>query len=108
MSHKYNILNSLSTAVWSEHFHSMHFLLALSLASLHLVSARTIKKLFETTRTQSHRPTLKMKYSVLGVNLRLQLNPENKGQFAWTDERAFADFLFAHFVLHLVVMNFIG
>ena len=39
----FNIFHSLSTAVWSEHFHSMHFLLALSLASLHLVSERTIK-----------------------------------------------------------------
>merc|ERR1712242_223177 len=45
---------------------------------------------------------------VLGVNLRLQINPENKSQFAWNEQRAFADFLFAHFVLHLVVMNFIG
>merc|ERR1712210_90268 len=45
---------------------------------------------------------------VLGVSLRLQLNPENKDQFQWSDERAFGDFLFAHFVLHLVVMNFIG
>jgi len=45
---------------------------------------------------------------VLGVNLRLQVNPENKDQFAWSEERAFGDFLFAHFVLHLVVMNFIG
>merc|ERR1712157_711324 len=37
---------------------------------------------------------------VLGVSLRLQLNPENKDQFQWSDERAFGDFLFAHFVLH--------
>merc|ERR1712212_1097 len=45
---------------------------------------------------------------VLGVNLRLQINPENKSQFTWTNQRAFADFLFAHCVLHLIVMNFIG
>jgi oligosaccharyltransferase complex subunit epsilon len=45
---------------------------------------------------------------VLGVNLRLQVNPENKDQFKWTNERAFGDFFFAHVVLHLVVMNFIG
>merc|ERR1712242_527890 len=45
---------------------------------------------------------------VLAVNLRMQINPENKSQFAWNEQRAFADFLFAHFVLHLVVMNFIG
>lgn len=102
-----NILDSLSTAVWSERFLSMHFLLALSLASLHLVSARTIKIILNSIEPNPTDLFLTI-YLVLGVNLRLQLNPENKGQFAWTDERAFADFLFAHFVLHLVVMNFIG
>ena len=53
MTHN-KFFGSLSTAVWSEHFHSMHFLLALSLASLHLVSARTIKnnlKLLEPNLT---------------------------------------------------------
>ncbi|KAJ8926086.1 hypothetical protein NQ315_009943 [Exocentrus adspersus] len=46
---------------------------------------------------------------VLGVCLRLQANPENKSQFAGiSPERGFADFIFAHIVLHLVVMNFIG
>jgi oligosaccharyltransferase complex subunit epsilon len=41
--------------------------------------------------------------------LRLQVNPENKGQFEKiSPERAFADFIFAHVVLHLTVMNFIG
>ncbi|CAH0551460.1 unnamed protein product [Brassicogethes aeneus] len=46
---------------------------------------------------------------VLGVCLRLQVNPENKHQFAGiSPERGFADFIFAHVVLHLVVMNFIG
>ncbi|XP_044264180.1 dolichyl-diphosphooligosaccharide--protein glycosyltransferase subunit DAD1 [Tribolium madens] len=46
---------------------------------------------------------------VLAVCLRLQVNPENKNQFAGiSPERGFADFIFAHVVLHLVVMNFIG
>ncbi|KAM6948407.1 dolichyl-diphosphooligosaccharide--protein glycosyltransferase subunit dad1-like [Aplochiton taeniatus] len=46
---------------------------------------------------------------ILGVCLRIQINPENKGDFlSISPERAFADFLFAHTVLHLVVMNFIG
>ncbi|GFU89630.1 dolichyl-diphosphooligosaccharide--protein glycosyltransferase subunit DAD1 [Trichonephila clavipes] len=46
---------------------------------------------------------------VLGVCLRLQVNPQNTNQFCGiTPERAFADFIFAHIVLHLVVMNFIG
>nr|SVE86529.1 EOG090X0KAT [Daphnia similis]SVE87156.1 EOG090X0KAT [Daphnia similis]SVE87782.1 EOG090X0KAT [Daphnia similis]SVE88414.1 EOG090X0KAT [Daphnia similis] len=46
---------------------------------------------------------------VLAACLRLQVNPENKGQFEKiSPERAFADFIFAHMVLHLTVMNFIG
>merc|ERR1712031_46706 len=46
---------------------------------------------------------------VLGVNLRMQANPENASSFDnILPERAFADFLFAHIVLHLVVANFIG
>ncbi|XP_076810535.1 dolichyl-diphosphooligosaccharide--protein glycosyltransferase subunit DAD1-like [Clavelina lepadiformis] len=46
---------------------------------------------------------------VLAVNLRLQVNPENSRDFkSIAPERAFADFLFAHMVLHLVVINFIG
>lgn len=45
----------------------------------------------------------------LAVCLRIQINPQNKGDFlSISPERAFADFLFAHTVLHLVVMNFIG
>lgn len=41
--------------------------------------------------------------------LRIQVNPANKGQFEQiSPERAFADFIFAHVVLHLTVMNFIG
>ncbi|CAB1331972.1 unnamed protein product, partial [Coregonus sp. 'balchen'] len=35
--------------------------------------------------------------------LRIQINPENKGDFlSISQERAFADFLLAHTVLHLV------
>ncbi|XP_072897445.1 dolichyl-diphosphooligosaccharide--protein glycosyltransferase subunit DAD1 [Hemitrygon akajei] len=46
---------------------------------------------------------------VLAVCLRIQINPQNKGDFIGTSpERAFADFLFASTILHLVVINFIG
>lgn len=46
---------------------------------------------------------------VLGVCLRVQVNTENKSEFReLKDERAFADFIFAHVILHLVVINFIG
>uniref|UniRef100_A0A8C1E4Y3 Dolichyl-diphosphooligosaccharide--protein glycosyltransferase subunit DAD1 n=1 Tax=Cyprinus carpio carpio TaxID=630221 RepID=A0A8C1E4Y3_CYPCA len=46
---------------------------------------------------------------ILAVCLRIQINPQNKGEFlSISPERAFADFLFAHTVLHLVVINFIG
>lgn len=46
---------------------------------------------------------------VLAVCLRLQANPPNKAVFAGiSPERGFADFIFAHVILHLVVMNFIG
>ena len=46
---------------------------------------------------------------VLGVGLRLQVNEKNKSAFMGvTNERAFADFIFAHIILRLVVINFIG
>lgn len=46
---------------------------------------------------------------VLAVCLRLQVNPQNKTDFVGiSPERAFADFIFAHVILHLVVINFIG
>ncbi|XP_030034329.1 dolichyl-diphosphooligosaccharide--protein glycosyltransferase subunit DAD1 [Manduca sexta] len=46
---------------------------------------------------------------VLGVCLRLQVNPDNKNEFqGLSAERGFADFIFAHLVLHIVVVNFIG
>lgn len=49
------------------------------------------------------------KICAFSVNLRLQVNPENSKDFHnIAPQRAFADFLFAHVVLHLVVMNFIG
>ena len=52
------------------------------------------------THTHMHTPT---------VCLRIQSNPQNKIHFTnISPERAFADFIFAHIVLHLVVMNFIG
>ena len=41
--------------------------------------------------------------------INVQVNPANKAQFAGiSHERAFADFIFAHVILHLIVMNFIG
>jgi oligosaccharyltransferase complex subunit epsilon len=46
---------------------------------------------------------------ILGVCLRLQVNPANKSQFInISPERGFADFIFAHVILHLIVVNFIG
>ncbi|UYV64851.1 DAD1 [Cordylochernes scorpioides] len=43
------------------------------------------------------------------VCLRLQVNPQNKAHFGhMSAERAFGDFIFAHVILHLVVINFIG
>lgn len=48
-------------------------------------------------------------YFVSTVCLRLQVNPVNKSGFhGVSNERAFADFIFASVILHLVVMNFIG
>merc|ERR1712203_1217614 len=38
---------------------------------------------------------------ILGVCLRLQVNPQNKSQFdGISPERGFADFIFAHIILH--------
>ncbi|CAG5115597.1 unnamed protein product [Candidula unifasciata] len=46
---------------------------------------------------------------ILAVCLRLQSNPQNKAEFTGiSPERSFADFIFAHVILHLVVINFIG
>lgn len=50
-----------------------------------------------------------MEKNSFAVCLRLQVNPQNKTQFyGISAERGFADFIFAHIILHLVVMNFIG
>ena len=39
----------------------------------------------------------------------MQVNTQNKTDFYnLSPERAFADFIFAHIILHLVVMNFMG
>ena len=46
---------------------------------------------------------------VLAACLRVQVNPQNKVDFHnISPERAFGDFVFAHIILHLVIMNFIG
>lgn len=48
-------------------------------------------------------------FFLFAVCLRLQANPENKNEFqGLSAERGFADFIFAHLVLHIVVINFIG
>lgn len=48
-------------------------------------------------------------FDLVSVCLRIQVNPENKSLFSEiSQERAFADFVLAHLMLHLVVMNFIG
>ncbi|KPJ10384.1 Dolichyl-diphosphooligosaccharide--protein glycosyltransferase subunit DAD1 [Papilio machaon] len=48
-------------------------------------------------------------YVLNAICLRLQVNPENKNEFqGLSAERGFADFIFAHLVLHIVVINFIG
>ena len=48
-------------------------------------------------------------WSLNFIAIILQVNPQNKSQFEGiSPERAFADFVFAHIILHLVVMNFMG
>ncbi|MCO5590380.1 hypothetical protein L7F22_044350 [Adiantum nelumboides] len=46
--------------------------------------------------------------AVLAVCLRMQVNPKNKEFKELPLERAFADFVLANLVLHLVIMNFLG
>lgn len=46
--------------------------------------------------------------AVLAVCLRMQVNPKNKDFKDLPAERAFADFVLANLVLHLVIMNFLG
>uniref|UniRef100_A0A8R1HMX5 Dolichyl-diphosphooligosaccharide--protein glycosyltransferase subunit dad-1 n=1 Tax=Caenorhabditis japonica TaxID=281687 RepID=A0A8R1HMX5_CAEJA len=46
---------------------------------------------------------------VLASCLRMQVNKENRSEFtAVSTERAFAEFIFANLILHLVVVNFLG
>ncbi|CAD6186270.1 unnamed protein product [Caenorhabditis auriculariae] len=46
---------------------------------------------------------------VLASCLRMQVNEENRSEFSEiSPERAFADFIFANLILHLVVTNFLG
>ncbi|CAF0819481.1 unnamed protein product [Brachionus calyciflorus] len=46
---------------------------------------------------------------VLAASYRIQINKENSKLFEnISTERSFADFIFAHVILHLVVINFIG
>nr|CAX77901.1 oligosaccharyltransferase [Schistosoma japonicum] len=46
---------------------------------------------------------------ILAVCLRMHSNPQNKNVFIPScPESAYADFIFAHVILHLVVFNFIG
>jgi len=50
-----------------------------------------------------------LRYFSFSVCLRLQVNPQNRSQFhGISPERGFADFIFAHIILHIVIMNFIG
>ncbi|KII62767.1 Dolichyl-diphosphooligosaccharide--protein glycosyltransferase subunit DAD1 [Thelohanellus kitauei] len=46
---------------------------------------------------------------VLGVSLRMQLDPESESSFPEvTHRKALFDFIFAHIILHAVVINYIG
>lgn len=50
---------------------------------------------------------------VLTVSLRMQVNPKNTADPAnrWTEltpQRAYADWLFCNFILHMAVLNFVG
>jgi oligosaccharyltransferase complex subunit epsilon len=47
--------------------------------------------------------------TILTSKPNFQVNPANKDQFGGiSPERGFADFIFSHIILHLVVVNFIG
>ncbi|KAL7750777.1 oligosaccharyltransferase complex subunit epsilon [Sorochytrium milnesiophthora] len=45
---------------------------------------------------------------VFAANLRMQTNPLNKAVTTVSRERAFADFVFCHVLLHFIVIHFIG
>ena len=53
---------------------------------------------------------LQLNIQILKWIIRLfKVNPANKSQFiSISPERGFADFIFAHVILHLIVVNFIG
>ncbi|NP_001380736.1 dolichyl-diphosphooligosaccharide--protein glycosyltransferase subunit DAD1 isoform 1 [Rattus norvegicus] len=58
---------------------------------------------------QAHKWYTDLHEDKIPVCLRIQINPQNKADFQGiSPERAFADFLFASTILHLVVMNFVG
>ena len=45
-----------------------------------------------------------LRYFSFSVCLRLQVNPQNRSQFhGISPERGFADFIFAHIILHIVI-----
>lgn len=47
-------------------------------------------------------------HAYAAVCLRLQVDPSNKDFQGISPERAFADYVLANLVLHLVVFNYIG
>ena len=47
-------------------------------------------------------------FGTAAVCLRLQVDPTNKDFFGVSPERAFADYVLANLVLHLVVWNYMG
>ena len=67
-------------------------------------------KMLTTSSPQNVTDSLFVFFSSLtSVCLRLQSNEDNQRLFKGiTPERAFGDFIFAHIILHLVVINFIG
>ena len=68
-----------------------------------MISFQLIMKIYDEIRFR-----ISFIFSI-SVCLRIQSNPRNKADFrGLSPERAFADFIFAHVILHLVVMNFIG
>lgn len=76
--------------------------------TIKLSNFHTITLSYYYTHTHTHYHTLSH-YHIHTACLRAQVNPENSAEFKTiSPERAFADFIFCHVVLHLVVMNFIG
>ena len=74
-----------------------------------IYNCNTINDHLNTTVNNDQSRLSKSYFHFFLACLRLQVNPANKSQFEKiSPERAFADFIFAHVVLHLTVMNFIG